>query len=102
MKKVVSIIILITMVMGIVASACAITCETCGQTFSQYCNKKHHHYGSYIQCQRQTNCDYRANYYSNYYRDSNGHERITNYHFHECQHTYCGNSWIACSLPPKP
>lgn len=102
MKKVLAILMVCILTIAISAPALAEVCDTCGKTFSQYCNNKHNSYGPYVQCGRQTNCDYRANYYSNYYRDSMGHELIANRHLHEIQHAYCGNTFNCCTLTPKP
>ncbi len=75
MKKSVAILLILVVLVCSIASAFALTCETCGKTFSKYCHNKHHHYTKYIQCTRQTNCDFRGNYYSNYYKDSTIDER---------------------------
>ncbi len=101
MKKSVAILLILVVLVCSIASAFALTCETCGKTFSKYCNNKHHHYTKYIQCTRQTNCDFRGNYYSNYYKDSKGHELIADSHQHGIQHSYCGNSFTCCGLASK-
>ena len=101
MKKALALLFVLVLTFVISSQAFAIKCDSCGQTFSEYCNKKHHSYGSYMQCIRQTNCDYRGDYFSNYYKDANGHELIANNHLHGIQHSYCGNSYVSCSLPPK-
>lgn len=103
MKKVLAILMVCILAIAISAPALAEVCDTCGKTFpAAYCNNKHHSYSQYWQCSRQANCDYRANYYSNYYRDSMGHELIANKHQHAIQHSYCGNTFTCCQLSPKP
>lgn len=102
MKKAFVIMMVCILLIAVSIPAFAEVCDTCGKTFSEYCNNKHHSYSRYWQCTRQANCDYRANYYSNYYRDSMGHELIKNNHQHEIQHSYCGNTFNCCNLAAKP
>ena len=102
MKKIIALALCLIMVLGIASTAFAGKCDECSKNYVEKCNRKHHSFGSYIQCTRDnTNCDFRGDYFSNYYRCSNGHEKIANKHLHGIQHSFCGNSFVDCPLPGK-